>query len=294
MIKSLIRLAALSAGLLLTACGEPASDPPPPPSPLIYEIASADGTVEGWLFGTIHALPGGTEWRTPAIDRAIDEADVLVVEVASLDDRAAASALFSARAAGADGTDVLERVPGAVRPALAGLAAEGRVDLDDLRTTDTWAAALILAAGVRYGDADNGVDRALLQQFGGRRVVELEGMTQQLDLFDALPEREQRDMLVAVVKDYQQWSRDPGHLARAWLTGDIEEAIDPAQSALLADPELRDMLLVSRNRAWAPKIDALLKGGPSTMIAVGAGHIPGPDGLAALLEQRGYTLRPLR
>ena len=294
MIRAIIRLAALSAGLLLAGCGEPASEPPPPPSPLMYELASADGTVEGWLFGTIHALPDGTEWRTPAIDRAIDEADVLVVEVANLDDRAAASALFSARAAASDGADVLERVPASVRPALAGLADEGRVELDDLRATDTWAVALTLAAGVRYGDADNGVDRALLRQFSDRRVVELEGMAAQLELFDSLPEREQRDMLVAVVHDYQRWGDDPAHLVRAWLAGDIEQAVDPRQSALLADPELRETLLDGRNRAWVPIIDTLLKESGPVLVAVGAGHIPGPDGLAALLEQRGYTLRALR
>ena len=283
---------ALPAAILLAGCGEAPSDVPPP-SPLIYEIAGADGKTEGWLFGTIHALPDGTVWETPGIARAIKEADVLVVEVADLDDRAAAWALFSARAAAPQGGDVLERVPASLRPALAGLADEGRVDLDGLRTTDTWAAALILAAGVRFGNPDNGVDRVLLDRFDGRRVVELEGMAPQLDLFDALPEREQRDMLAAVVNDYQRWSDDPGHLVRAWLAGNIEQAIDPRQSALLGDPELREILLVDRNRDWAPTIDALLVERPLVLVAVGAGHVPGPDGLAALLAGRGYTLRPL-
>lgn len=290
MIRTVLKTLALPVALLLAGCAEEPVETPLP-SPLIYELASADGTVEGWLFGTIHALPDGTEWRTPAIDRAIDEADVLVVEVANLDDQTAASALFSARAARADGPAVPDRVPVSVRPALLRLAKAGRVDLDELRSTDTWAAALTLAAGVRYGDTENGVDRALLRQFRDRRVIELEGVAAQLDLFDRLPEREQRDLLVAVVRDYQRWGEDPGHLARAWLSGAIDQAIDPRQSALLADPELRAALLVDRNRAWAPRIDALMQQQPRVMVAVGAGHIPGRDGLGALLEARGYRLR---
>ncbi|MFN9631956.1 MAG: hypothetical protein ACK554_00350, partial [Erythrobacteraceae bacterium] len=43
----------------------------PPPSPLLYESASADGAVEGWMLDTIHALPPGTKWRTPEIARVI-------------------------------------------------------------------------------------------------------------------------------------------------------------------------------------------------------------------------------
>lgn len=293
MIRALLAILALPAAIALAGCGQQPAETPPP-SPLVYEIASADGVIEGWLFGTIHALPDDVGWRTPAIDRAIDEADVLVVEVADLDDRAAASALFSERAANPGGQDLAGRIPASDRPALVALANDGGVDLDDLRATDTWAAALLLAAGVRHGDSDNGVDKAILARFSGRPVMELEGIAAQLDLFDALPENEQRDLLVATVRDHQRWGDDPGHLTRAWLAGNIEQAIDPRQSALLADPELRDMLLVRRNRAWAPRIDALLQDDPQVLIAVGAGHVPGSDGLAALLQQRGYTLRAVR
>ena len=42
----------------------------PAPSPPFYEISNANGEVEGWMLGTIHALPDGVNWRTPAIDQA--------------------------------------------------------------------------------------------------------------------------------------------------------------------------------------------------------------------------------
>lgn len=280
--------------IALGGCGEVQPDPLPPPSPLVYEIASADGAVEGWLLGTIHALPDGAKWRTAAIDTAIAQADALVVEVAGLDDPAKASALFSARAARAQPLDLLNRVPAADRSGLAGLADAGGVDLDELQGVDTWAAALTLASGVRYGDSANGVDRAVLGAFRDRPVIELEGMAYQFDLFDDLPETEQRDLLRAVVHDYQRWRDDPGHLTRAWLTGDLDQAIDPRQSALLADPELRLVLLDQRNRAWLPRIDGLLKQEPQLLIAVGGGHVSGETGLTALLQSRGYRLRPLR
>lgn len=289
-----LRLAfGLVAALLLTACGKPDPDAPPP-SPILYELASADGSVEGWLFGTIHALPDGTKWQTPAIERAIAGADLLVVEIADLDDRAGATALFNARAAAHGQPGILERVPGELRPALAGLVDRSGLSYDDLGRVDTWAAALMLAQTVRHGDSRNGVDRALVRAFKGREVIELEGMAEQFAMFDDLPEREQRDMLAAVVRDQQRARDDPGRLTRAWLAGDIDRLIDPANSALLADPELRHVLLTRRNAEWAPFLARLLRREQRVLVAVGAGHLPGPDGLAALLDAEGFTVRAVR
>ena len=40
------------------------------------------GTVRGWLFGTVHALPPDTPWLRPAITEALGKADRLVLEIA--------------------------------------------------------------------------------------------------------------------------------------------------------------------------------------------------------------------
>ncbi len=294
MIRSRFFACSLTAALLLSGCGEPAQDVPPP-TPLFYEVASADGTVvEGWLLGTIHALPDGTEWETAPISEAIGQADVLVVEVAGLGDAGAAARMFAARSAADTPADVAVRLEPALRPALADLLDDSGQDPAALRELDTWAAALTLAQGVRHGDPANGVDRAVIAAFAGRQVIELEGLAFQFDLFDKLPEREQRDLLAAVVRDHQRWGDDPGHLTRTWLAGDGAALADPGQSALLADAELREALLTRRNAAWADRIDGLLAGERSVLVAVGAAHLPGPEGLAALLEQYGYTVRPIR
>ena len=73
---------ALALAAALAACGGPEEDWPPP-SPALWEVSGPDGET-GWLFGTIHALPEGVEWETPALEAALDRADALVVEVANL------------------------------------------------------------------------------------------------------------------------------------------------------------------------------------------------------------------
>lgn len=285
------RLLFAAAALLVGACdSEPPADEAPAPSPAIYELASPGGQVEGWMFGTIHALPDGTEWRTERIDAIVGQADMLVVEIAALEDSAANSRVFERLARSPGQPDLLDRVDPAMRPDLLDLMDRGGFEDRDFAGLETWAAALSLARVMRYGDSANGVDRALIREFSGRPIDELEGFERQLAIFDRLPESEQRDLLGAVVADYRRVQADPARLAVAWRAGDLATLERESQRGMLADPELRAVFLSDRNRAWAERLVAILAGDARPLIAVGAAHLVGTEGLPSLLEQRGYTV----
>lgn len=264
-----------------------------PANPLLYEIVSADGQVEGWMLGTIHALPVGTQWRTPAISKVAGDASLLVVEVKGLDDEAAVARTFAALANTPGLPPLRERLPPDLSVPLEKLLARGNLSPDAFATTETWAAALTLARVDAAGDPANGVDRALLKDFATRPVRELEGMRVQLSIFDRLPEPQQRIMLAAVVQGSEAARKDPERLQRAWLAGDAATIETSTREGILADPALRDALLVARNRRWASALGPLLAEAPRPLIAVGTAHLVGPDGLAALIEAQGYRLRRL-
>jgi uncharacterized protein YbaP (TraB family) len=57
-----------------------------------------------------------------------------------------------------------------------------------------------------------------------------------------------------------------------------------------SSPELYQRLIVDRNIAWIPQIEAALEGSDDALIAVGAGHLPGEQGVIALLEAEGHTV----
>lgn len=279
-------------GLALAGCSDAGGGEAdgPPPSPLLYEIASADGAVEGWMVGTIHALPSGTRWRTPAIDQVVEEADLLVVEIAALGDGSGLSRIFAelSRSPGLPPLD--QRLPANLRPALGRLLARGGMDLDDFRQIETWAAALMLAQIMAESDPANGVDRAVIADFADRPVKELEGGRGQLGIFDQLPEADQRDLLAAVVAQVDQSPDDAARLQRAWLAGDAGTLEAASRTGILADAELRQALLLGRNQRWSNRIAPVLEQPPRPLIAVGAAHLVGPDGLVALIEAQGYRV----
>ncbi|MGN3973088.1 TraB/GumN family protein [Tsuneonella sp. SYSU-LHT278] len=290
------RALALGIALLLAACGRDAAAPElPPPNPALWEVARADGTPAGWLFGTIHALPEGAKWRTSVIDKAIVEADLLVVEAKELENDGKLAATFTRLSHSPDGLPPLsQRVPAGLRANLRALLVKGGYREADFKAIETWAAALMLAQLADDSIGENGVDRALLRDFRARRIEELEGIEGQFSIFDRLPEADQRDLLGAVVEEDTMNAGDTARLAKLWLAGDMDTIAREGDEGMLADPELRSALLTDRNKAWADRLDALYKTARKPFVAVGAAHLAPPAGLPELLAAKGYTVRRVR
>lgn len=279
--------------LALAGCDE-RGDSTADARPALWEIAGADGAIEGWMLGTIHALPDDIEWRTGLLDRKMGEADMLVVEVAALDDGTSLSQLFEDMAFDDSARPIGERIDPALRDTFEKLLVKASVRRDYFDAMESWAAALALAQVAQDGDSENGVDRALIEDFEDREVVELEGAAAQLTIFDGLPEKEQLDLLNAVLEETAAYEQEAGKLARSWQAGDLEMLAKLTSRGILADPELKEALLTTRNRAWAAQIENLLSTPARPFVAVGAGHLLGPEGLPGLLERRGYTVRRIQ
>lgn len=282
-------LAALLAALALVA-GCARGPELPPPSPALWEIRGPEG-AHGWLFGTVHALPDGYDWRTPALDAAFAQADTLAVE-ADLEDASRAYFLKLATTPGLGRPSA--RVDSAHAGPLSAAFAEAGLSEDGFRDIESWAVALALAQAFAFGEGENGVDLALIEKAGSRRLVELEGYEEQLAIFDRLPTMEQIDMLEIVSEEARHAPQEGRRQALAWRAGDVAALERAMEGGLLADPELREALFSRRNRDWAGRIDALLRGGSAPFVAVGAAHMLGEDGLIALLEARGYRIRRIQ
>ncbi len=286
-----VRTGLAAAMLLLAGCErhEP-GDAPPPPLPALYEWTGADGTREGWLFGTIHALPDNVEWRTDTLDAAIAGSALLVVEVAALDDSAALAEEFARYAAKFPGRRLSARVPEAQHARLNAALSDAAMRAEQFHHTDTWAVALTLARTNAVGSSANGVDRALIAQFAAEQTRELEGAARQLAIFDALAEADQLELLTAVLDERDAGTQGARQRLDDWRQGRLDALAKAGKATFLGDPELREALLSGRNRDWADQLSAMQDAAPPMMVAVGAAHLPGPDGLVAMLEARGQTL----
>jgi uncharacterized protein len=276
------------AALALVGCGET----PLPGHPALWRVDGPHGQ-RGWLFGTIHVLPRPVDWRTPTVSAALDQSDQLVVEIAALNDDRAGAQVFAALSQGPPQPALSTKIASALRPKLVRLMQRGGFQPAAFARVKTWATALMLAQVAESGGeggAKYGVDRALLRDNVTKPVAELEGAARQLGLFDSLPEAAQRRLLAAVVADADNAATDTTKLAEEWRKGDIASIAQETHEGMMADPELRQVLYVQRNQAWARIIAGELAAGVHPFVAVGAAHMAGDDSLPTLLATRGLTV----
>jgi uncharacterized protein YbaP (TraB family) len=84
-------------------------------------------------------------------------------------------------------------------------------------------------------------------------------------------------------------------LVTAWAAGDQAELkrqmVDEMQSEY---PDIYKLLLVDRNRDWANQLKTKLAGSGVSFVAVGAGHLAGPDSLQAQLKALGIEAKQVK
>lgn len=284
-------LAALSA--LSSACA-PAAQPQgavaKAAKPALWKLSDADTDI--YLFGTIHMLPEGMEWRTEALDRAIAEADELVLET-ELEGNVQRAAKAMANMSMSPGLPpLLERVPPGKREALAKLIEENGFPAGSLDRLETWAAALALlrsSLGKIGLKTEAGVERGLeaVLKKGASRISGLETVEQQLGYFDTLSEDAQRALLAGMVENPSGTKTEFEAMMNAWASGDTDAIAVTFDSETALSPELRQVLMTRRNAAWADWVAKRMEQPGTVMVAVGAGHLAGKDSVQAMLAARG-------
>lgn len=87
-----------------------------------------------------------------------------------------------------------------------------------------------------------------------------------------------------------------GDIARVWelgrLTADDMPGTTPEEAAAMFG-DFEEMLLLRRNRAWVDVIETAAAAHGHVMVAAGAAHLPGEEGVLNLLAGRGWTIARL-
>ena len=263
------------------------------PHPAIWKITSGRSTL--YLFGTIHILPPGFQWRSEALDRIVAGADALIVE--SVDDSGVES--LTASTASPALPPLARRVSPDHRAALKhftdALAPEAVAALDGMQT---WIAAIAVGyvRDFRAGEIPGpGADSWLEERFrqAGKPVVPIESGNQVMATVNAIPEAEQRRMLDLALDSPQRSRAELRAPMHAWAKGEIgsDSALTVDMVGSSGTEALSAPLLTDRNRAWADSLARRLRTPGTALFAAGVGHFVGPGSLLDLLRQRGIKVK---
>lgn len=138
----------------------------------------------------------------------------------------------------------------------------------------------------------------------GKNIIGLEKVEEQMQAFNALPYEMQSEMLYESIINIRQSINNEQNeietLTQLYINQDLNglseyvNNFNQSGSDLIKPYEqlLKDKLLTERNLRMSDRALPLIEEG-TTLIVVGAAHLPDENGLINLLRQKGYTVSPL-
>ena len=291
---------ATSALALLLAPPACAQQPAPPAGatqdadPALWVVKDADTTI--YLFGTIHVLRPGMSWFDEAVKQAFDRSQTLVLEMVE-PDTATQQRVVAAKAFAAAGTPLTQALPANYRPAFAKAMGEAGVPAAAYDRMRPWFAAVtisLLPVQKLGYDPANGPEKVLTDaaRAAGKTVEGLETFDGQLGIFDRISPPAQLQLLESTLDELPKAGATFKRLVDAWAKGNPDGVAVEMNDSLKDSPEIAQALPVRRNEMWAGWIANRMKRPGTVFVAVGAGHLAGPESVQTKLAA--YKLQAAR
>lgn len=255
---------------------------------LLWKIEGKNLKTPSYVLGTIHLLPQKDFFLSEAMKLALTSTQQVVLEL-DMDDPAM-------------GMNMLQNASMSEGNTLDKLLSEGdyqRLDAIFRKSTGVGLEAfnkwqpLLVASVVMQQMMDNqtaSYEMTLVRmaQEAQKEVKGLESIQEQTEAMATIPYPQQAKYLSEILNGADKQKAIFGKMVELYKSQDINALLDyiVAQSGGI---DFSTVLLNERNHKWIPKI-ALLAAEKPTFFAVGAGHLPGKDGVLALLRKAGYRV----
>jgi len=260
----------------------------------VWKVEEGDAVM--YLGGTIHLLRPSDFPLPPEFEAAYQASEVVVFEtdVGKSADPSTQMMLL-AKGMSSDGSTLEKRLSPEVHARLAAYCAANGIPLPLLQGFKPSFVALTLAAKelLRLGVSEQGVDVYFyrLANKDGKTISMLETIEEQIDYITSMGADDEDALIRYTIESTGSLEATFDRLVAAWKTGNDQDLHALLVSEVAAHtPQIYREIFVDRNRNWMPKIDAYGKTPATEFILVGAGHLVGPDGILAALQDKGYQV----
>lgn len=143
--------------------------------------------------------------------------------------------------------------------------------------------------------AQHGIDWHFYQRAKdlNKTVIGLETLDEQLALFESMMAGDRDAFVRQSLEDFASIEEELSAIIASWNRGDLTGLEEALLENLRNYPNVHRILIRERNARWMKTLEEVLQSGKTSMIIVGAGHLPGKDGLVSLLRARGYSIEQL-
>lgn len=140
----------------------------------------------------------------------------------------------------------------------------------------------------------SGIEQELMQiaKKENKEIKGFETIQFQASIFDSIPYSVQAKDLLKNLDSMQEYKVYFNSMLSIYKSQQLTKIANMMNDSSFGGAEDTEILLNSRNRNWVAQLDDIMTKN-SVFTAVGAGHLPGENGVLELLRKKGYTVRPV-
>lgn len=289
-------IASLIGFCTLSALGQQGSSRPaekPASHTLLWKIEGPAGTAPSYLFGTMHVLCEADAVLSEGLQQAIRQSSRVFFEVDMDNLGQMLSAFRYLRMK--DGLTLADLLSPDDYQRLQDYLKSQGIPLTLFSRFKPFVLAALLGEQAFDCEKKNGMEMQILKEAKSqdKKVMGLETLEFQAGLFDSIPYQDQARDLLKYIDSAAQYAHSTRQMAAVYR----EENLERLESLMIdSDPGMQgymELLVYGRNRRWVEQMSSLIQASPC-LFAVGAGHLPGEQGVIKLLRQKGYTVSPLK
>ena len=274
---------------------------------LLWKVSGNGLGRPSYIMGTYHFAPASMMEKIPGMQQALEGCDIVVGEIKNEEMMSPDSQMKMATAMMAPADSTLDKLftpaeYAVVEAVFNKYFGSMGVTLNQMNMLKPSAISVQMQAiqAVKYfPDFDESalIDMAVQKSANemGRPSVGLESIDEQIDLLFNGPLSEQAQELLEVCKKDDLFMVQSSALVEAYMSQDLDKIESVMTNPELGgdDAEAMDALIYDRNRNWVEKLVKMMPE-RAALVCVGAGHLPGDQGLLQLLRDRGYTVEPMK
>lgn len=234
------------------------------PKPLLWKVSDANNSL--YLLGSFHMLKDTDYPLAKSTDIAFDDAEQLYFELAPEEMNNPALGQKMAQAAmRTDGKTLQQSISQDTWKKFEAYATERKLPAANFQAFEPWFVTLILSVTEMQKMGLNpalGLDKHFMDRAAkaGKPAKGLETGDSQIAIFDSMSAKQQEQSLLDILDESANMKSDIEELHATWRKGD-DKTLFNKMAKEMSDkyPELYQNMNPQRNKAWLPKLEALLK-----------------------------------
>ena len=270
------------------------------PKPLLGKVSDANNSL--YLLGSFHMLKTSDYPLAKSTDMAFDDAEQLYFELSPEEMNNPALGQKMAQAAmRTDGKTLQQSLSAETWKKFEASAAKNNLPAANFQSFEPWFVALILSVTEMQKVGLNpalGLDKYFMERAAkaGKPAKGLETGDSQIAIFDGMGVKQQEQFLQDALDESADMKKKIDELHSSWRNADDKALFNiMAKEMSQKYPELYQTINLDRNKAWLPKLEAMLKDHDKddVMVVVGSLHLIGDDGVIKMLKTKGYKVERL-